>query len=237
MRLKLMARAAGLSYLITTIAGLFAEIMVRGRLIASGDAAATARNIMASEGLWRLGFAADLIGGAAYLVVTLFLYELLKPVNKTLALLAAFFSITGVAIGALAALAHLAPLLLLGGAPYLQAFNAHQLQALAYAAIRLHAQGYLIALVFFGVYEVLLGYLIYTSTFFPRALGILVGIAGLAFLINSFALFLVPAIGNALNGYLLVLDAVGEFSLMLWLLILGVDERKWNERAHPAMAS
>lgn len=237
MKPQLMARVAGLSYLITTVAGLFAEIVVRGGLIVSGDAAATARNITASESLYRLGFAADLIGGAAYLVVTLLLYELLKPVNRVLSLLAAFFSLVGIAIGGVAALAHLAPLLILGGASYLHAFDAGQLQALAYLAIRLHAQGYLIALVFFGFYEALLGYLILNSGFLPRALGVLVGIAGLAFLINSFATFVAPPVGAALSNYMLILDAIGEFSLMLWLLIAGVDAPKWAQRAHPTRAS
>jgi hypothetical protein len=237
MKPQLLARLAGLSYLVTILTGLFAEIVVRGNLVVSGDPAATARNIMASEGLYRLGFAADLIGGAAYLVVTLLLYELLKPVNKALSLLAAFFSLVGIAIGGLASLAHIAPLLFLGGASYLSAFDARQLQALAYLAIRLHTQGYLIALVFFGFYEVLLGYLIFKSTFLPRTLGVLVGIAGFAFLINSFALFLAPPVGSALNNSMLILDAVGEFSLMLWLLIRGVDAPKWEAAAHSTRAS
>jgi len=237
MRPQVVARVAGLAYLITVITGLFAELVVRGNLIVSGDPAATARNIMASEGLYRLGFAADLVGGAAYLVVTVLLYELLKPVNKILSLLAAFFSLVGIAAGGLAALGHIAVLLFLGGASYLRAFDTQQLQALAYVAIRLHAQGYLIALVFFGFYEALLGYLIFKSFFFPRTLGVLVGVAGLAFLINSFAIFLAPAIGNALNGAMLILDAVGEFSLMLWLLIMGVDRAQWQEHAHPTSAS
>jgi hypothetical protein len=231
------ARLAGLAYLVTIVTGLFAELGVRGNVIVSGDAAATARNVMASEGLWRMGFVADLIGGATYLAVTLLLYELLRPVSRSLSLLAAFFSLVGIAIGGGAALAHLAPLFLLNGAPYLRAFDAQQLQALAYLAIRLHAQAYLIALVFFGFYEVLLGYLIFRSTFFPRVLGILVGVAGLAFLTNSFALGLAPAIGNALNGYLLAIDGVGEIALMLWLLVMGVNVRKWDERAYARTAS
>jgi Domain of unknown function (DUF4386) len=228
---QLAARLAGLAYLLTILTGLFAELVVRGNVIVSGDAAATARNVLASEGFYRLGFVADLVGGAAYLVVTFLLYELLRPVSRSLALLAAFFSIVGVAIGGGAALAHLAPLFLLNGAPYLRAFDAQQLQALAYVAIRLHAQAYLIALVFFGFYEVLLGYLIFQSTFFPRALGILVGIAGLAFLTNSFALFLVPHLGNAINGYMLALDGIGEIALMLWLLVMGVDADRWRQAA------
>jgi hypothetical protein len=184
-----------------------------------------------------LGFAADLVGGAAYLVVTLLLYELLKPVNRTLSLLAAFFSLVGIAVGALAGLGHLAPLFLLRGASYLNVFTTAQLQAMALLALKLHAQGYLIAIVFFGFYEVLLGYLIFKSVFWPRTLGVLVSLAGLAFLINSFAIFLSLPFADALNPYLLALDAVGEFSLMLWLLIFGVNSEKWRQRAYATSAS
>jgi hypothetical protein len=233
----LLARSAGVSYLVTVVTGLFAEFFVRGRVIVSGDAAATAHNILASQSLYRLGFAADLIGGAAYLVVTLLLYELLKPVNRTLSLLAAFFSLVGIAVGALAGLGHLAPLFLLRGASYLNVFTIAQLQALALLALKLHAQGYLIAIVFFGFYEVLLGYLIFKSVFWPRTLGVLVSLAGLAFLINSFAIFLSLPFADALNPYLLALDAVGEFSLMLWLLIFGVNSEKWRQRAYATSAS
>lgn len=231
------ARIAGLSYLITIVTGIFAELVVRGNLIVSGDAAATARNVLASEGLYRLGFVADLIGGAAYLVVTLLLYELLKPVNKTLSLLAAFFSVVGIAMGGIAAVTQLAPLSILSGASYLRPFDLQQLQALAYLALKLHAQGYLAALVFFGFYEILLGYLIFRSSFLPRTLGVLVGIAGAAFLTNSFALWLAPPVGDALNGFMLALDGIGEISLMLWLLIVGVDSRKWEARVYAVTSS
>ncbi|HYL27337.1 MAG TPA: DUF4386 domain-containing protein [Candidatus Nitrosotalea sp.] len=225
------ARLAGIAYLVTVLTGLFAELFVRGNLIVSGNAVATARNILGAESLYRAGFAADLIGSAAYVVVTLLLYELLKPVNRSLSLLAAFFSLVGVAVGGLAALGHLAPLFLLKGAPYLSTFTPAQLQTLAYFALKMHAQGYLVALVFFAFYELILGYLIFKSGFFPRLLGILVAIGGAAFLINSFALFLAPAIGNALNGYMLALDGAGEISLTLWLLAFGVNATRWQEAA------
>jgi len=222
-----MARTAGGFYLITVITGLFAEIGVRGRLIDYGDAATTAHNIVASEGLYRLGFAADIVGSVAYVAVTLLLYELLKPVSRSLSLLAAFFSLIGIAVGAAGALGHLAPLLLLKDA-YMAPFDAAQLQALALLALKLHARAYWVALVFFGCYEAVLGYLIFKSEFLPRALGILVAVAGCAFLVNSFALMLSPPVGNALNPYLLALDGIGEISLTIWLLFAGVNAAKWT---------
>jgi hypothetical protein len=231
------ARLAGLFYLITALTGGFAEIGVRGNLIVSGDAAATAHNILASEALYRAGFAADVAAGAAYIVVTLLLYELLKPVSRSLSLLAAFFSLVGIAIGGLAGLGHLAPLFILHGATYLSAFSTAQLQAMALLALKLHAQGYLICLVFFGFYEVTLGYLIFKSGFLPRALGVLVGLAGLAFVANSFSQFLAPAVGDVLNPYLLAVDGIGEISLTLWLLVFGVNPDRWRARTYTASAS
>ncbi|HEX3671448.1 MAG TPA: DUF4386 domain-containing protein [Candidatus Cybelea sp.] len=227
---RLTAKLAGVAYLICVLTGLFAEIGVRGALVVYTDAAATARNILASESLYRWGFAADIVGGVAYLVVTVLLYELLKPVNRTLSLLAAFFSLAGIAVGAVAALGHLAPLLILKDA-YMAPYDAAQAQALALLALKLHARGYWIALIFFGCYELVLGYLIYKSSFMPRILGALVAIAGAAFLLNSFALFVSPTIGNAINSFMLALDGIGEISLMLWLLVFGVDEAKWHQRA------
>lgn len=232
-----MARIAGLAYLVTVVTGLFAELFVRGSMIVTGNAAATAHNILAAQTLYRAGFAADLVGGAAYVVVTLLLYELLRPANSTVSLMAASFSLVGIAIGGIAALGHLAPLFLLNGAPYLRAFDLSQLQAMALLSLKLHAQGYLIALVFFGFYEVLLGYLIFESQFLPRALGILVALAGVAFLVNSFTLFVSPVVGNELNAAMLVIDGIGEISLTLWLLTMGVNETNWRARAYATSAS
>lgn len=233
---RVVARTAGVFYLITVITGLFAEVAVRGNVIVMNDAAATARNILASESLYRLGFAADIVGGAAYVVVTVLLYELLRPVSRRISMLAAFFSLVGIAIGGIAALGHLAPLLLLKDG-YLSPFNIAQLQALALLSLKLHARGSWIGLVFFGFYEAILGYLIFRSRFFPRTLGVLVALAGLAFLTNSFALFVAPAVGNVLNPSMLLLDSIGEISLTVWLLVMGVNVEKWEQRAHATSAS
>jgi len=223
-----LARTAGVFYVVTILGGLFAEIGVRGRLIVPNDAAATAQNILASETLFRLGFAADLVGGAAYVVVTLLLYELLKPVNRPVALLSVLFSLVGSAIGAASAVAHIAPLLLLKGASYLSVFNGPQLQAMALFFLKLHQQGLLVALIFFGCYCLLLGWLIFKSTFMPRTVGVLIAISGAALLANSFGLFIAPPIGNAVNTYVLALDGLGEIALTVWLLVKGVNTAKWE---------
>lgn len=225
------ARICGVLYLITIIAGVFAEFFVRSTLIVPGDAAATSRDIVESEQLWRFGFAADTIGGLAYVAVTFLLYELLKPVNRGISLLAAFFSLVGCAIDGLASLLHLAPLYWLSGASFLSAFSPSQLQALAYMSIRLHAQGYLIALVFFGVYCVLIGYLVYRSTFIPRTIGELLLLAGICYLINSFSDFVAPGFYRAYSDYLNLPCLLGEGGLTLWLLAFGVNPVRWQHEA------
>ncbi len=211
----------------------FAEF-ARESVMVSGDAAATARNVLASEPLYRLGFAADVAGVASYLVVTGLLYGLLKPVNANLSLLAAFFGVVGVATQAASTIGHFAPLVVLSGAPYLAPLGVAQLQAIALLSLQLHAAAFNVALVFFGVYCVLIGCLIYASAFLPRVVGLLTAIAGIALLTNSFASMAAPAAAHVVSMIALPLDGAGELSLMLWLLVMGVDVPVWNARASRA---
>jgi uncharacterized protein DUF4386 len=165
------ARIAGVFYLLTILTRMFVEIFVRNQLVVSDDASATATNILAHETLWRWGFAADIIAFANYVVLTALLCELFRPVNRSLSLVAAFFSLVACVVQAISSLFHLAPLVLLGGAPYLKVFTAEQLQALALVFLRLRAAAYHnIGLVFFGLYCLLVGILILRSTFLPRIL-------------------------------------------------------------------
>lgn len=224
------ARVTGAFYLLTIVAGLFAEVGVRGNLIVAGDAAATARNILGSQLLYRLGFVSDIISIAAYIVVTLLLYELLKPVSRTFSLLAALLGVVGCCVGAVTAIFHIVPLLLLGNAHYLHVFTTPQLQAMALIFLKLHSQGYNASLIFFGFYCLLLGYLIFRSTFLPRTIGVLTAIAGVSLLIDSFALFISPTLARNLPDLIGYLDLAGEASLMLWLLVMGVNAQKWEEQ-------
>ena len=228
------ARIAGVLYLVIIVAAAFAEIFVRGRLVVSGDAAATATNILAHEQLYRLGGAADLIAFACDAAVALIFYELLKPVSGSLSLLAAFFRLMHVAIVAVNSVNHFAPLVLLGSAHFLTAFKTDQLQALALVSLRLHAQGYNIGLVFFGFHCLLIGYLICRSSFLPRILGALMAVAGACYLTNSFANFFSPAFAAHLYPYILLPGGVGELSLCLWLLVTGVNVQRWKEQASAA---
>jgi hypothetical protein len=224
------ARIAGVFYLLTTLTRMFVEIFVRNRLVVSDDAAATATNILAHEPLWWWGFAADIIAFASYIALTALLYELFKPVNRSLSLVAAFFSLVACVVQAISSLFHLAPLVLLGGARYLSVFTVEQLQALALVFLKLRAAAYHnIGLVFFGLYCLLVGILILRSTFLPRILGVLLVLAGL-----SYVLFLSPPLVRSLQPYILVFPGVGQISLTLWLLVIGVNEQRWKGQASAA---
>ena len=227
------ARLAGVFYLLTGGTA-FAEV-VRSSVVMHDDAAATAHNIVASEPLYRVAFAADICGIASYLIVTLLLYALLKPVSRSISLLAASIGLVGVATQTFASLWYLAPLLLLGGEHYLAAFGAAQLQAMTLLSLHLYTQAFNIALVFFGLYCASLGYLIFRSTFLPRILGVLMTLAGLGLLTNSFLAFLAPGVASALTPLTLGLDGIGELALMLWLLIVGVNVQKRQEQANRQM--
>jgi Domain of unknown function (DUF4386) len=222
------ARIAGLLYLIIIVAGSFAELFVRSKLIVPRDAAATAGNIMASEPLWRIGFAATLVMLLCAVAVLLILYVLLRPVNRNIALLAVFFNLVSISIEGMNDLLHLAAVLILSGADYLKAFAPGQLNALALLSLKLFDNGYGISLVFFGFFCILTGYLIFKSTFLPRVLGVLMAIAGLCYLTNSFVLFLAPALAHRFF-YILFPAGVAELLLTLWLLVKGVNVQRWKE--------
>jgi len=224
------ARIAGTFYLITIIMGVFAEAFVRGAFVVRGEAAATATNILAHETLYRMGLTADLIMLVCYIAVTILFYLLFKPVGRGHSLLAAFFSLVGIAVLAVNALNHVAPLLLLGGANYLSAFEVTQLQTAAFLCLKMHSLGYSISGVFFGIYCVLIGYLAFRSGFLPRILGVLMAIGGLSYLTDSFAIFLLPALAARLPD-IMVLGGIAELSLTLWLMVMGVNAPKWKEKA------
>src|SRR5450432_3516977 len=164
------ARTTGVVYLLYFVTAIVGQLFLKG-IVVAGDAAATAGNILAHGPLFRLGIATGLIATACYVAMTVLFYDLLKPVHRSLSLLAAFFGLVGCAIQAFGGLFQLAPLAVLAGSPYLGAFNAGQLQALALLFLKLHTQVESISLVFFGLYCLLLGCLIFKSAFLPRILG------------------------------------------------------------------
>jgi hypothetical protein len=226
---QIYARISGWLYLIVIAGGIF-DLIVSSKIIVSGDAAATATHMLASETLWRLGFTGNLLAGVCYVAITLILYVLLKPAGRNLSLLAAFFSLVGCAIGGVATLGQIAPLLLLGGADYLKSVDPHQLQALALLSINLSGYGTQVSLIFFGFYCLSIGYLIFGAGYFPKTLGVLLVIGGLCYVVDSFAYFVAPAFDAKLSPYILAPPGIAELSLCLWLIVMGVNVQRWNEK-------
>jgi len=221
------ARIGGVVYLAIIVLGIFGEAFVRGTLVVSGDATATANAIAASESLWRVGITGDLLMHVLDLPMILLLYILLRPVSETLALLATFLNLIQTAVLVANKLNLLAPILLLGNAGGLDAFSPEQLHALSYLAIKAHGYGFGVGLIFFGFACLCRGYLIFKSGYFPRILGVLMALAGLSYLSNSLALLLAPALASALFPAVLVPAFVGELSFALWLTFKGANLQQW----------
>lgn len=220
------ARMAAGFYLLTILLGIFAQGFVSERLVVSGNAAATASNILAHETLFRLGYAAYLVEMACQITMIVLFYGLLKPVSRSGSLLAAIFGLTGCVIKIFARLFFFAPLLVLGGARYLNVFDAKQLEALALLFLRVNHQAETIAVVFFGLYSLVQGYLVFRSTFWPRLLGVLGAVGGLGWLT-----YLYEPLATRLLPFILTTALIGAVSMILWLLVFGVNEQRWKEQA------
>jgi hypothetical protein len=228
---QIYARIGGGLYLIIIVIGLIGEAFVRNRLIVSGDATATATNIMSHELLWRFHIATELFLLICAIALLLILFALLRPVNRDLASLAIFFNLVSIGIEADITLHLTEALFPLGNAGYLKAFAPEQLYALASLSLKSHGYGFSVSLLFFGCFCVIVGYLIFKSGYLPKTIGVLMQIAGVCYLIDSFALILSPALTNRLLPAILVPAFIGEASLCLWLLIKGVNVERWRKLA------
>jgi hypothetical protein len=228
---QLYARIGGALYVVIIVLGLFGEAFVRDRLIVSGDVAATATNIRSQELLWRLHIAGELFLLMCAVSLLFILFVLLRPVSRDLALLAVFFNLVSIGLEAAITLYLLEALSTLGNARYLNAFSPEQLYGLARLSLRAHSNGFGVSLIFFGCFCLVVGYLIFRSGYLPRAIGVLMQIAGLSYLANSFALVLSPTVANRLFPAILVPAFIGEASLALWLLVKGVNVPKWKAKA------
>jgi len=222
---KKIARMAGLFYLIFILLSILVKVLGRSRMIVLGDAAATAQNITASEGLFRLSFMSDLLSAVFFLLAAWALYVLLKPVNKNLALLFLLLNLGGVAVQSLNLLNQFAAVLLLGGGDYLVVFQAGQVQAMALFFLNLHENGFMIAQIFYGAWLFPLGYLIYKSGFLPKFLGILVLADCVCWLAYFFQYFLFPNF-TVITYLSFPVGFLAEFGLALWLLIMGAKDKK-----------
>jgi hypothetical protein len=224
------ARLGGALYLIIIALGIFAQVFVRDRIVVSGDPAATAAHLTSMESLWRFGIASEFLAVICTIVLAMVYFFLLRPVSKELNLLATLFRVTAIVVQAVSLVNLVAALLPLVNAAFIKAFTPEQLYALTSLAIRSHGYGYSAALLFSGCTFLVHGYLIFRSGYLPRALGVMIQIAGLGYISNGFAIILYPAIANLVFLAIILPVFISETSLSLWLLVKGVNVQKWNER-------
>lgn len=224
---------AGAIYLLYVIAGVYAQAFISERLIVFGDAARTTSNILANQSLYRLGFTVYLLEMAGQIATVVLFYQLLKPVSRTGAMLAAVFELTGCGIKIFSRLFYFVPLLVVsGGAAYLSAFSKEQLDSIVLLLLRINDNGAAIALAFFGFSTALQGWLVYKSGFLPRWLGVIEIIGGLGWLT-----FLSPALGMRVFMYVAVYALLGLLAMIVWLLTVGIDDERWRARAAQAASS
>ncbi|MEO8577773.1 MAG: DUF4386 domain-containing protein [Gemmatimonadales bacterium] len=216
-------RKAGVLYLLTLILAPFNHIYIAGRFIVPGDAAATARNIRADELLYRVGVLSGLASEIVFLFLALSLYGLLKDVDRKNARLMLTLVAVGVAFGLVNLLNQSAPLILLNGSDFASAFTGPQVDALASAFLRLRTSGVYIAMAFWALWLFPFGALVIKSGFFPKLLGILLIIGGFAYLAVSATAILLPAQRQMVEQVTLPFYAVGELSMIIWLLVKGAN--------------
>lgn len=220
---KAKARLAGVFQALEGVTSSWGQVTVLGKLLVVGNATATAGNILKHETLFRWGFASSLLAVAFHLAWAFLFYQLFRPVNRSVSLCAMFVILVGCAIQAVTALLYLAPLLVLTAGGSLSALTQQQLQALAYVFFKLNGLAFDTYLIFFGLWCVLTGYLIFRSSFLPRILGVLLVIDGL-----GWTTYIWPPLGHYLLPAIAVACGLAEIPLQLWLLIFGVNNERWK---------
>ena len=219
--IKQQARVAGFLYLLLALIAPIGLLYVPGQLIVSGNATATADNIRSSEWLLRIGIASELIHQTIAVFLVLALYRLFKAVNETRAKqMVILGALVSVPIMYVNVLNEIASLVLVSGADFLTVFEKPQLDALAYLFLRLHDQGITVASIFWGLWLFPFGMLVIRSRFIPRVFGVLLMIAGVAYLASSFATLVLPRYAPLVSQVALPLE-VAELPIVFWLLIWG----------------
>jgi hypothetical protein len=217
------ARLVGIFEILEALTATYGQVIILNKLVVSGNAAATAGNILGHEPLFRLGFVSCVLGVGFHIAWALLFYELFKSVNRSVSLFGLLVIVVGCAIQALAAVFYVAPLLVLTSGSSLSALTTEQLQALAFAFVKFNGAAFNAYLVFFGGWCVISGYLIFKSSFLPRVLGLLLALAGLAWMT-----YLVPPFGNKLFPIIAVISALAEIPLP-WFFIFGFNAQRWKE--------
>ncbi len=210
------ARAAGIAMALSVVFGALGEAYIPSRLIVTGDAAATAANIAAHPMLFRLGFATYLVEGICDVALTVLFYVLLRPVNRNLALMSAFFGLASMITFAIAESAYFTSAMMLRDVGGMGAFTVEQRNALALLSLRISATIAGLFLCLYGIATMIRGWLIERSGYFPRIFGILFIIGGAGFFLRSLTFILAPRYSS---GLMLLPMAVAGIPFLVWLLV------------------
>jgi hypothetical protein len=219
---KRTARIAGILYLFVGIFGGFAEGFVDPKMYVAGNAAITAGNVVVNSGMVRMGVVAHLLDGTFFVFLALVLYGLLQHVNKGIARAMLVLVVLATSIICLNAVFQFEGLRVAQDNSYASAFGHAGSNALVLLLLDIQHYGTLIAQVFFGLWLVPLGYLIYKSVLFPKWLGVVLILGGICYIVDLLAAFLVPDIGLKMHSYVIIPSAVAEISMVLYLLLVGV---------------
>lgn len=224
--LKKMARIAGLIYLAFAIFSAFGMVYVPSKLVVEGNALQTVQNIFASETLFRLGIASNLIGQVLFIFLAMQLYTILNSVNKFQARLMVVLVISAVPIMFMLILNQFGVMLISNGAEYFNVFSTEQIHAISLALIDFYNGGVLIIGIFWGLWLLPFGYLVIKSGFIPKVFGILLIVSGLCYLIDSLSFIINPSFRVIISSFITAPLALGEFAMILWLLIVGVKQKE-----------
>lgn len=223
---KRLARIAGVLYLLVAIFGGFAAGYVAPKMYVPGDAAATAGNVVANAGLVRLGVVSDLVNQAVFVFLALTLYNLLQHVHRSAARAMVVLVALAAAISSLNAVFAFEGLQVATGAVDLSAFGTDGSNAIVLLLLDTQHYGYLIAQIFFGLWLVPLGYLAHKSGWFPKALAVLLVVAGGCYLVDLFTAFLVPDFNQLIHIFIVIPCAIAEIWMVGYLLSIGVKTDK-----------
>lgn len=224
---KKAARVAGVLYLVNGVTGFFGIIYVPNKLIVSGNAAATADRVLASERLFRLGITSELICAVEFIFLLWSLYRLLAGVSKTNAFLMVIWGLAFVPVMCVNVLNEIAALMLLHGADFLSVLGQSEREGLAMLFLELHRYGFIVGWIF-GPWLFFLGLLVFKSGFFPRILGVLLIVACFGYVADSLAPLLLPSYAHVVGRFASIPLTLGEPAFILWLLIRGAKDQPFR---------